>query len=393
MGGVGAAPGHDLTVIVRAPDHHYREAPVHLMVTPPKSAPDVALFSENAAVPVQTRAVGGKVEVTWIVRDLPQGESRSYTLRFVKRDSDRSAHDMPTHGVTVEKSGENLDIRIDKELFTRYDTTTGPNKPYFYPLNASGGKPITRHYPLEQVAGETHDHPHHRGLWFTHGAVNGEDYWSEEPTAARTVHRGYAEILSGPVYGYFRADTDWISKEGKKIAEDVREVTIYPVAEGRLMDFTVTIRAVDAPLIFGDTKEGSLGIRLADSMRMQGGGGHIETATGLKDGDAWGQRADWVDYYGPVGGETLGLAIFDHASNLRHPTYWHVRDYGLFAANPFGIHDFTKRTPAHAGDYTLPAGQTMTFRYRLFIHRGATADAHIADVWNAYSDPPKVEAR
>src|SRR2546425_440913 len=83
---------------------------------------------------------------------------------------------------------ENLEIRVNNDLFTRYDSTTGPNKPYFYPINVPGGRRLTRHYPLEKVAGETHDHPHHRGLWFTHSAVNGEDYWLEGPRAAKTVH-------------------------------------------------------------------------------------------------------------------------------------------------------------------------------------------------------------
>src|SRR5262249_10238921 len=160
------------------------------------------------------------------------------------------------------------------------------------------------------------------------------------------------------------------NREGKKICEDTREVRIYGTSEGRLMDLEITIRATDGPLVFGDTKEGSFGLRVPDTMRVQGGGGHIETSAGAKDAAAWGKRAEWVDYYGPVDGTTVGVAIFDHPSSFRHPTWWHVRDYGLFATNPFGLHDYDPKEPAGAGNHTVPAGGSVTFRYRLYLHSG-----------------------
>jgi len=386
---MGAAQAKNYTVIVRAENRDYREVPVHVTIDAPKDFAGVALLEKSRPIPVQARRVGGKTQVSWIVRNLKKGESIRYKLAF--EPVNRPA---PTSGVLIDRNGANLDIRLNNELFTRYDTTTGPNKPYFYPLLGPGGKHMTRRYPLEKVPGEEPDHPHHRGMWFTHGAVNGEDYWSEGARAAKTVHRQYDEVASGPVYGYFRAVTDWITKDGKKAAEDVREVCVYNVTDGRLLDFEVTVRATEGPLVFGDTKEGSFGIRVPESIRVKGGGGHIETAAGHKDADAWGKRAEWVDYYGPVEGETLGIAILDHPQNLRHPTYWHVRDYGLFAVNPFGLHDFTgDRANPKVGDYTIPAGGSLTFRYRIFLHRGTTSEARIACLWAAYADPPKVEAR
>jgi hypothetical protein len=93
-----------------------------------------------------------------------------------------------------------------------------------------------------------------------------------------------------------------------------------------------------------------------------------------------------------VDGETVGLAILDLPGSFRHPTTWHVRDYGLFAANPFGLHDFTAdKAHPHLGDYTVPADGSLTFRYVLFFHKGTTADAHIGDLWAEVTDPPQVE--
>jgi hypothetical protein len=387
---MSTAHARDYRITVSAPNHSYREAPVTVLIDAPKDFAGVALFQREAMVPVQAKFNNGKAEITWIVRDLKQGDKIDYRLTF-----ERVGRGVPASGVTIDKVGtSNLDIRINNELFTRYDTQTGPNKPYFYPMYAPGNKRIVRRYPLETVEGETHDHPHHRGLWFTHGAVNGVDFWAEGGKTGATKHVRYEEVTSGPVYGSFRAMTDWVTPDGKKIAEDVRDVRVYNVANGRLMDFDVTMKPVGGPLVFGDTKEGSFGLRLPDTMRFKGGDGHIVNSEGVKDDATWGKPAKWVDYYGTADGEVLGVAILDHTSNLRHPTTWHVRDYGLFAVNPFGLHDFNNdKAHPNLGDHTVPAGGAQTFRYRIYIHKGSTSEANVTDAWSAYSDPPKVEVK
>ena len=308
---------------------------------------------------------------------------------------------LPGTGVELKRHGANVDFFVDGKLFTRYDTTTGPNKPYFYPVNAPTGAQLVRHWPVEQVGKETHDHPHHRGLWFTHSSVNGVDFWTEAKGTGKTVHTGYTTVQSGNVYGLMRTTTDWITPDGKKIAEDTRDIRVYRLSNGYLMDFSVTVKAIGGPLVWGDDKDGTLGMRLADSMRaaLEKGEagqpeGHIINSEGLQQAAAWGKPANWCDYYGPVEGKTVGVAIFDDPRNLRHPTPWHVRDYGLFAANPFGLHAFNNKQPRDAGKWTTPAGESITFRYRLFFHTGTPDEAHIVDAWNDFVTPPtvKVEA-
>ncbi len=105
---------------------------------------------------------------------------------------------------------------------------------------------------------------------------------------------------------------------------------------------------------------------------------------GVRDGATWGKRAAWCDYYGPVNGKIVGVAIFDHPQNPRHPTWWHVRDYGLFAANPFGLHDFENK-PAGAGKFTVAAGTSVIFRYRLYIHQGEEKEAKVAEHYREYA--------
>ncbi len=91
-----------------------------------------------------------------------------------------------------------------------------------------------------------------------------------------------------------------------------------------------------------------------------------------------------MDYSGTVQGRKLGIAIFDHPSNPKHPTYWHAREYGLFAVNPFGEHDFYN-DPKRDGSITIPAGGSLTFRYRVFIHNDAAAEAKVAEAYARYA--------
>jgi len=152
----------------------------------------------------------------------------------------------------------------------------------------------------------------------------------------------------------------------------------------RWIDFQVKVTASDGKVVFGDTKEGSFGMRVAGSMRVERNqGGHIINSEGLTDAAAWGKRAAWVDYSGPVDGEILGIAILNHPRSLRFPTYWHVRTYGLFAANPFGLHNFLN-DPSADGSLTLEKGESFEMFYRVILHKGRADQAGIQEAFDKY---------
>ncbi len=167
--------------------------------------------------------------------------------------------------------------------------------------------------------------------------------------------------------------------------------TFYRTKGSRIVDFEIEVQATDGDLTFHDTKEGMFGLRVASSMDVKRKtGGRITNAGGLTDLKAWGQASPWVDYVGPVQGHTVGVAILNHPDSFRYPTTWHVRDYGLFAANPFGWHDFGR---SDKGDYTVPAGQSIRFNYRVILHEGDTATIGMPALFEAYAKPPSVEVR
>jgi hypothetical protein len=290
--------------------------------------------------------------------------------------------------ITAERTEGGVTIKIDGQPFTEYLMCSG-TKPILWPIIGPTGKPMTRAYPMGEGTKEKKDHVHHRSLWFTHGDVNGVDFWSEKPDKnAITKHREFVEVKSGPCATVV-ARNDWLAPDGKKVCEDQRTFTFGTDGDARWIDFDIAIKASEGPVKFGDTKEGSMGIRVAETMKVDAKlGGKIINSEGQTDKDAWGKPAAWVDYYGPVDGETLGIAIFNHPSSLRFPTTWHVRTYGLFAANPFCLRDFTGDKSAD-GSYTLPAGQTMTLRYRILLHRGDEKSGKVAEAYAAYAKEAK----
>jgi hypothetical protein len=247
---------------------------------------------------------------------------------------------------------------------------------------------MTRHWPMENVSNEEHDHPHHRSLWFAHGAVNGHDFWSEEKDFGKTVHERFLAIKSGTDDAVISSSNNWIAADGKLICTDDRTLRFSRGAKPseRIIDFDITLHALNTELVLGDTKEGTMSIRIAETMRLKGkvGHGHIVNAAGDRDDNTWGKRAAWCDYYGPVEGKMVGIAIFDNPDNPRHPTWWHVRDYGLFAANPFGRHEFEKLSDKTAGDLKVPANGSVRFRYRFYFHEGTETDAMIPERYAEY---------
>jgi hypothetical protein len=286
-----------------------------------------------------------------------------------------------------------LRIEIDGELFAEY-VYRGASRPCLYPVLGPGGVPVTRRWPLQEGVGEDKDHPHHRSLWFSHGDVNGIDFWSESARAGKTVHAEFLEISSGRKSGTLRTRNELVAPDGTRVGTVLHTFHFYPHPVARLFDFNVTLVASDGDLKLGDTKEGTMAVRLAETMRLKPNKfnqgkptGHIVNSQGIRDDATWGKRAAWVDYYGPVEGQILGVAIFDHPQNPRHPTWWHVRDYGLFAANPFGIHDFEKK-PAGTGNMVVPSGNQLTFRYRFLIHRGNEIEGQVAQFYQEYSKSP-----
>ncbi len=288
---------------------------------------------------------------------------------------------------TLEKNDDGVTVKCDGQFMTRYLQKSGA-KPVLWPIVGPSGKEMTRGYPLREATGdEKKDHIHQRSFWFDHGDVNGVSFWDEQGAHGTIEHREYLQLAEGEV-AVIRTANDWKNPDGSVVCRDVRTMKFGASRDVRWIDFEVRVTAAADKVVFGDTKEGSFGLRVAGSMRVElNKGGRIINSQGQTNDEAWGKRAAWVDYSGPVDGETVGIAILNHPRSLRYPTFWHVRTYGLFAANPFGWHDFLGSDTAD-GALTLAAGESFDLYYRVVLHRGDEKQGGIAEAFQRYADEP-----
>lgn len=284
-----------------------------------------------------------------------------------------------TAQVKVSRGAESIRIDVDGKPFTSFVYGPAIRKPYFKELRSSTGVLVTRHVPIDEQAGDSTDHIHQNGLWFAHGDIDGYNYWATEPSqvvaiTGSQVVKSVEESPSG-----FRAEVDWLAPSGQPILHQFLTVTVSASGKLRNLDFDARVKAVRRST-FRDTKEGIFAIRTATWIE-QDHGGKLTCPSGETEKNCWGVRAPWVDFSGVHDGETFGIAVLQHPSSLRFPTWWHVRAYGLLAANPFGARQFhadrvqqrwdpPSPEPA-SGDFTLEPGQEARFRYRVIVHSGA----------------------
>jgi hypothetical protein len=288
---------------------------------------------------------------------------------------------------TLTQDEEGVSVCCDGQLFTRYILKSGA-KPVLWPLVGPTGQEMTRGYPLREARGaEKQDHVHQRSCWFTHGKVNDISFWDEADGHGTIEHLEYLTLTEGDK-AVIRTRNAWKAPNGDVLCEDLRTMTFGADSSTRWIDFSFTVKAVQPQVVFGDTKEGSFGVRVASSLPVdEKAGGKIVNSDGLTDEQAWGKRAAWVDYYGPVNGHVVGIAILNHPQSLRYPTYWHVRTYGLFAANPFGVHDFGGQSGAD-GALTLKAGESFSLFYRVILHAGDEKTGQIREAFERYQHEP-----
>ncbi|MDP3070786.1 MAG: PmoA family protein [Opitutaceae bacterium] len=304
--------------------------------------------------------------------------------------------------VKLARADDRVRVEIGGRLFTEY-VFKGAYRPYCHPVLAADGTGLTRDFPMKQNTGEDVNHPHHRSLWFAHSDVNGVDFWNQDNVGSprpkgRIIHDTLAETTSGKDAGVIRATNKWVAPDDRVFCTDERTIRFSASGDDRVMDFEITLRApAEAPVKLGDNKDGGMAVRVAQWMNLPrppgpgrgytGGQGRIVTAKGDRGEAAWGKRGEWCDYHAEHNGKTYGIAIFDHPKNLRHPTWWHARNYGVFSANPLGQKDFevAARHPPGKGDYTIPAGGSLTLRYRLIFHMGDEKAARLAERYADYA--------
>lgn len=285
--------------------------------------------------------------------------------------------------ITLKRAEDRVDVLLAGKPLTAFHYEKKWDKPFLYPIRTAAGLVLSRGFPLEPRDGEHQDHAWHRGIWYGHGDINGEDFWREIPEkkTSRLVLNGEPK-LSGST---LRVSLAMMAGKGPRIGTIDESYRFSSTAKNVLIESTITIHAdAGTPLKFGDTDDGGFGFRLSDDFRQDHGAlmTNSEGQTGTEK--MWGKPAKWVDYSAKTAGSFAGMAVLDHPKNLRYPTRWHARNYSLCAANPFALASFTGDKSAD-GSYTVPAGASLTFRYLVILHDGEMTAEAINQQFDAFA--------
>ena len=306
--------------------------------------------------------------------------SRDSTVTLVRKDAEKK-----------------VEIHVNGELFTAYIYPENIAKPVLYPIKSAKGNDISRGYPLEPRAGERVDHPHHVGIWFNYGDVNGLDFWNNSDAIPEDKKGGYGSIIhtgilkakEGKDKAELEVAADWVTPTGEVLLKEKTTFVFSVEGTKRIIDRTTTLTAQAKPVAMTDNKEGMLGIRVArelehpsdkpdvftdangiatsvPSLNNKGVTGMYRSSAGKEGDDVWGTRGTWVNLSGEIKGEKIDLAIVDHPNNPGYPTYWHARGYGLFAANTLG-----QKALSDGKDelkFKIASGKSATFRYRIVVN-------------------------
>jgi hypothetical protein len=309
---------------------------------------------------------------------------------------------------------QRVDVLVGGKPFTSYIYPASLKKPVLYPLRTANGTIVTRGYPLEPRAGERVDHPHHAGLWFNYGNVNGLDFWNnstaikpeDAPKMGTIVHRAVNRTSSGPGEGTLDVTSEWVDSRGTPLLRENTHFVFRAKDDLRTIDRITTLTALDQPVIFNDDKEGVIGMRVARALEHpsttpekftdangrattvavldnSGVTGRYLSSEGKQGDDVWGTRGRWATLSGVVNGEPVRIAMLDHPKNPGFPTYWHARGYGLFAANPLGQKIFSNGKEQL--DFRLAPGQSTTFRHQVLIMTGTTATQNIEPYYDGFT--------
>ena len=324
---------------------------------------------------------GGKALLFYIAK-LDAGKEAKYEVK-------PGAADCVEISVAKGKEAKSFDIFAGKQLFATLHCGKQWAKPFIWPVNTPANASVTRAYPMVlNVPGETNDHIHQKSLWTGWGEVNGCDLWAELDKHGSMLVTKVDLLEAGPIRARFRLAVDWVDGKGKKLLSEVRELSFCATADARTIDFDVKLLATEGDVWIGDTKEGGIcSVRVASSMDGVNGGVITLSDGSVGEAECWGKPASWCDYYGAVKGGKAGVCIMDNPVNDSFPTYWHVRDYGLMAANPYGFQYFTGN-PAKNLSFAIQAGASKQWKFRVLLHDTPLSATRMPERYQDYAHAP-----
>ena len=209
------------------------------------------------------------------------------------------------------------------------------------------------------------------------GDLDGADFWRNRARVrqVRFVERPHG----GAGRGRFSVENEYLDGE-RVVCRELARFAIAVTEHGYRLDWDSEFRAGGVGFYFGDQEEMGLGVRVATPLSVEKGGEIRNSRGGTNEEGVWGKTAQWCDYGGSIEGRRVGMVLMPHPENFR-ASWFHARDYGFVAANPFGRNAFTGGEPSRI---TVKAGESLRLRFGVLIY--GRGDAAPVDAEAAYRD-------
>ena len=157
-------------------------------------------------------------------------------------------------------------VTVEGQLFAEVDYRTYA-KPIVYPIHGPGQIGMTRNYPMrDDVSGEAHDHPHHKSMWFAHGDINGVSFWDER---GKIVNDEVLNVDDDPQQPSVTLANKLLDGDGNLVCRETVKITFRVLPGARVIDWDETLHAGDKELRIGDTKEGTMGLRVHPNLQLE----------------------------------------------------------------------------------------------------------------------------
>jgi len=298
----------------------------------------------------------------------------------------------PKITIVSDDSLKKVDILYDGKIFTSYIYPDDLEKPVLYPIHTSNGTIITRGFPLDPRPFERTDHPHHVGLWFNFGDVNGIDFWNNSFVIPEERKFRYGSVRHKEIVS-IKGNTlsvcaHWVDFTEHPLLKEETTFKFSGKGNWRTIERLTKLYTLQDTVVFTDNKEGLIAIRMdrafeepsnkperyldAEAQPLQertvnddGKNGVYRNSEGLEKEDVWGKPTKWVSLSGEKDGEEITVAIVDHKDNPGYPAYSHARGYGLFSTNNMGQQAFDKNVDLFV--LKLNPGESITFKHLIVV--------------------------
>ncbi len=324
-----------------------------------------------------------------------------FILVFLTYGMIMNAQSSKANGVKLVRADDKhkVDVFINGSLFTSYQYPENIEKPFLFPVYSPDGSVITRGFPIEPRKGERVDHPHHIGIWFNHGNINGLDFWNNSSAIPADKKDSYGHIVLQKIVkaesgekGILEVVLNWDDNKGNTILTENTRYVFSGDKTSRTIDHISTLTAVNGLVTIGESKEGMFAIRVDRAFEMPskesliftddkgnptsvkatdntGVTGMYTSSNGLKGDAVWGTRNDWVLLSGIKNNVQITMGLFDNPKNPGYPAYAHARGYGLFSINNFGQNSYDPKQEKMS--YKLEKGQSVTLYHRFYVQSGS----------------------